>query len=216
MRVLFTTWDMSGHLNPMVPLGWALRAAGHEVVVASSPGLSPAITASGLPALAVGPDVDSFEVLVAQVKASGWQPKLTVDRAVEAPDTVARIRRRSLLGLRVAAQAADAQADDLVRFSRDWRPDLVVFEPSGFAGPLVARLLGVPAVRHLWCMDLTAPVAAFEGDIVGDLAHRFGLTEVGITGDVTLDPCPQPVQAPDDLSRQPIRFVPYNGPSLTP
>jgi UDP:flavonoid glycosyltransferase YjiC (YdhE family) len=216
MRVLFNTWDMAGHLNPMIPLGWALRAAGHEVVVASSPGLVPSITRGGLPALAVGPDFNSFAVLVEQVKASGWQPRRPVDRTSPAPDAVDRIRRRSLLGLRIAAQAAQAQAPDLVEFSRRWRPDLVVFEPSGFAGALVARLLGVPAVRHLWGVDITAPVGQFERDVIGDLADGFGLDELGITGDITVDPCPARVQIGDDLDRQPVRFVPYNGPSIMP
>lgn len=215
MRVLFTTWDMTGHLNPMVPLGWALRAAGHEVVVASSPSLVPGISGAGLPALAVGPPFDSFATLVEQVRASGWQPTPSVDRETEA-DAVSRIRRRSLLGLQLAAQAAEVQAEDLLEYCRAWQPDLVVFEPTGFAGPLVARLLGIPAVRHLWSMDLTAPVGGFAEDIVGDLARRYGLAELDITGDLTLDPCPAPVQVRDDLPRQPMRFVPYNGPAVLP
>ncbi|MBO0866943.1 MAG: DUF1205 domain-containing protein [Micromonosporaceae bacterium] len=216
MRVLFTTWNMNGHLNPMVPLGWALRAAGHEVVVASNPDLVPAITRSGLPALGVGPQFDSFGVLVEQVKARGWRPTPPVDPEAEPDGAVARIRRRSLLGLRVAVQAADAQADELVAFCRDWRPDLVVFEPTGYAGLLVARLHGIPAVRHLWSVDLSAPVAEFETDLVGELAARFGLDRLGINGDVTLDPCPAPIQVHDGLPRRPIRFVPYNGPSVVP
>jgi len=36
MRVLVTTQPGSGHLNPLVPLAWALRDAGHEVKVACS------------------------------------------------------------------------------------------------------------------------------------------------------------------------------------
>ena len=35
MRVLITSAPMHGHLFPLVPLAWALRAAGHEVLVAS-------------------------------------------------------------------------------------------------------------------------------------------------------------------------------------
>jgi UDP:flavonoid glycosyltransferase YjiC (YdhE family) len=216
VRVLFCTWDIAGHLTPLVPFGWALRAAGHEVLVASAPGFAPRVARAGLPALPVGPDFDSFAVLTERVKARGWRPTLPVDRRNPAPDTVERIRRRGLTGLRVAAQAADAQADDLVRFCRRWRPDLVVYEPSGYAGPLVGRLLGVPAVRVLWGVDISAPVADFEHDVVGDLARRFGLPALGINGTVTLDPCPARLQLPAALPRQPVRYVPYNGPSVVP
>jgi UDP:flavonoid glycosyltransferase YjiC (YdhE family) len=214
--VLFCTWDNPGHLTPLVPLGWALRAAGHELLVASSPGFASRIAHTGLPALPVGPDFDSFSVLMDQVKARRWRPTPPVDRRIPAPDTVERIRRRGLIGLRVAAQAADAQADDLVEFCQHWRPDLVVYEPSGYAGPLVGRLFGVPAVRLLWGVDISAPVADFEQDVVGDLARRFGLPKLGINGTVTLDPCPARLQLPADLRRHPVRYVPYNGHSVVP
>jgi len=58
MRVLFTTWAWPSHYDPMVPLAWAMRAAGHEVRMASQPELLPAMRASGLPVTAIGRDVD--------------------------------------------------------------------------------------------------------------------------------------------------------------
>lgn len=36
MRVLFTTNPLSGHFFPLVPLAWACRLAGHEVLVATA------------------------------------------------------------------------------------------------------------------------------------------------------------------------------------
>lgn len=216
MRVLFTSWDWSGHLYPMVPLGWALRAAGHEVLVATDPGFAESVTRTGLPALPAGRRFDSAQVLAEQIASRGWVPKPPARHSADPAENTQRTRHRSLLGLRIAAQAAMAQADDLVRFSRDWRPDLVVYEPTGFAGPLVARLLGVPAVRHLWGIDMTGDVAAFESDIVGELAARFGLDQIGINGTMTLDPCPAVVQHADGVPRHPIRLQPYNGPSVAP
>src|SRR5688572_28667204 len=58
MRVLFTTWAWPAHYLPMVPLAWALRAAGHEVRMASQPELLPVMRESGLPSTVVGHDVD--------------------------------------------------------------------------------------------------------------------------------------------------------------
>src|SRR4051812_34880722 len=114
MRVLFTTWDWAGHFFPMVPLGWALRAAGHEVLVATDPGFAPTVTGAGLPALPVGPGFNSAKVVGDQIKARGWKPKAPAQHTADAAENTANTRRRSLLGLRVAVDFAAAQADDLV------------------------------------------------------------------------------------------------------
>jgi UDP:flavonoid glycosyltransferase YjiC (YdhE family) len=58
MRVLFTTWAWPSHYFPMVPVAWALRAAGHEVRMTSQPDLLPTMRASGLPVTAIGRDLD--------------------------------------------------------------------------------------------------------------------------------------------------------------
>ena len=40
MRVLFTASPALGHMFPMIPLAWAYRAQGHDVLVATAgPGL---------------------------------------------------------------------------------------------------------------------------------------------------------------------------------
>jgi UDP:flavonoid glycosyltransferase YjiC (YdhE family) len=211
MRVLFATWDMNGHLNPMVPLAWAMRAAGHEVTVVSNPRMVPHIVGAGLPAYGAGEDFDSYAALREQLAARNWRPTAPA-RAEDAE----RTRRRRLMGFQVATQSAAAQADDAVAFARWWGPDLVVFEPAAFAGPLVARLLGIPAVRHLWSVDFTAPIAEMEDALTGDLAARFGLERLGVNGDVTLDPAPARLQVDDGRPRERIRYVPYNGPVEVP
>lgn len=214
MRVLAATWDMPGHFNPLVPLCWALRAAGHEVVVVSNPGLTPAITQSGLTALPAGsPSFDSFAALREQLAARSWRP---VPPPTTAGDDGDKTRRRRLHGFRTAADSALAQADDVVAFAGKWRPDLVLFEPVAFVGPLVGKLCGVPAVRVLWSVDFTAPMAEFEQDVVGELLDRFDLAELGVNGDLTLDPCPPALQYDLDLPRRRFRFVPYNGACVLP
>ncbi|GAB2453112.1 hypothetical protein GCM10027187_21710 [Streptosporangium sandarakinum] len=251
MRVLAATWDMPGHFNPLVPLCWALRAAGHEVVVVSNPGLVPAIVQAGLPALPAGdPAFDSYAVLREQLAARSWRPVPPADTAATGTantagtaggpagaggtDGSAAARpsagesaggdaggsadhtRRRLHGFRVATRSALAQADDVAAFARHWRPDLVLFEPVAFVGPLVGKLCGVPAVRVLWSVDFTGPMARFEADVVGDLLDRFGLERLDVNGDLTLDPCPPELQYDLDLPRRRFRFVPYNGASVLP
>src|ERR1700729_3554158 len=170
LRVLFPTWAFSGHLNPMVPLGWALRAGGHETLVASHPSFAPVIARAGLPALPVGPEFDLDAEVRAETIAGRWDDDLTAEEI--------RDRHRDLVGLQAPRRSAEVMADDLVAFARYWRPDLVVFEPTSFVGPLVARLLGIPAVRHLWTADFTAPVNGF-GPTVSSLPARVGLGGLG-------------------------------------
>ncbi len=58
MRVLFTAYDGVSHLFAMVPLAQGLRAAGHEVLVATAPAFTAGVARTGLPAVAAGHDVD--------------------------------------------------------------------------------------------------------------------------------------------------------------
>jgi UDP:flavonoid glycosyltransferase YjiC (YdhE family) len=115
-----------------------------------------------------------------------------------------------------AMVVADLLADDLLAWSRTWPPDLVVYEPASLIGPLVARVLGVPAVRQLWTCDFTAPVAGFPATVESSLTDRLGTGPLWTAGDLTLDPCPPRLQVVDDLPRQPVRYVPYNGPARVP
>ncbi|GAA5051730.1 nucleotide disphospho-sugar-binding domain-containing protein [Nocardia callitridis] len=213
MRVLIATWNVPGHLRPLVPLGWALRALGHDVVVVSSPDMVDTVLGAGLPALAAGPHFDSFTALRDESARRAWKPEtevLSTDPAIAAEQE----KQRLMIGFGLAAAAAKAQAADAVAFAERWRPDLVVFEPTGIVGPLIGTLLGVPTVRHLWSIDFTARIGEFEHDIVGELAQPFGVTRIGVNGTHTLDPAPARLQIADDRGRDPIRFIPYNGPTV--
>ena len=55
MRVLFVVTPGVGHLFPMVPLAWALRAAGHEVLIATT-GAGLVAANAGLAVTDVAPD----------------------------------------------------------------------------------------------------------------------------------------------------------------
>ncbi len=131
------------------------------------------------------------------------------------PEEISRANR-DLVGLQAPRRSAEVMAGDLVRFARSWRPDLVIFEPTAFAGPLVARVLGVPAVRHLWNTDFTAGLSFLEDRLLGRLAGRLGVSSIGILGDLTLDPCPPGMPNTGEMRRQPIRYVPYNGTAVLP
>ncbi|HKT03944.1 MAG TPA: nucleotide disphospho-sugar-binding domain-containing protein [Rugosimonospora sp.] len=214
MKVLFTTWAWRSHYFPMVPLGWAFLAAGHEVRVASRPGLVDDITGSGLPAVAVGPDLDFQTVFREQI----GNP---LERTHDATQSLSEMRRtgrleRVLRAIGVARRYADAMADDILAFAQTWRPDLVVFEPLNMAGPLVGKLLRVPTARHLWSADFTGGIGEIEAEVTAPLAARFGLQTLHLLGDVTVDPCPPSMQTPAPVRRELMRYVPYNGRAMAP
>ncbi|MFD0346171.1 glycosyltransferase [Kitasatospora aburaviensis] len=52
MRILLTTAPLYGHVLPLVPLSWALRAAGHEVLLAAPGEFAGVAGEAGLPAVA--------------------------------------------------------------------------------------------------------------------------------------------------------------------
>ncbi len=55
MRILFTTYPLYGHVNPMLPLALAARDAGHEVVVATGEDMTAHLGRQRLGTWTVGP-----------------------------------------------------------------------------------------------------------------------------------------------------------------
>lgn len=206
VRVLFVTWGWRSHFYPLVPLAWALRAAGHDVRVATHPHLVPEVAGTGLPAVSVGADIDfaaAFADDLGRVAEPGEENR--ADRVAAEITPGGGIVRH-----------AEAMVGDLVAFGRHWRPDLVVYDPFNLAAPLLAQLLDVPAVRHLWGPDFTDLISVDEPAVTGPMAARFGTGPVRLAGDLTIDPCPDAMQLPGKSVRQPIRFVPYNGTAIAP
>ena len=71
MRVLISTWPASGHLQPIVPLSWALRGAGHEVIVTTPQHLVPFVKSTGLDAIALGEEQDQKMMLQGIIQQAG-------------------------------------------------------------------------------------------------------------------------------------------------
>jgi UDP:flavonoid glycosyltransferase YjiC (YdhE family) len=209
MRILFTPWAWSPHYFPMVPIAWALRNAGHEVRVASSPSLVDTITDSGLPAVSVGADID-FVACVREHMGVPATDTMTAEAWRELR------RRKGPKALQMFVKLAEAMADDLIDFARAWQPDLVVHTPSGFIGPVVAAAVGVPNVRHLKVPDIAAGTGELERQLLAPLCARHGIEHIEPLGSLTLDPCPEPMRTPVDYPYQPIRYIPYNGSGTVP
>lgn len=231
MRVLFATWAASAHLYNLVPLAWAFVAAGHEVRIASQPALASTLAATGLPGITLGSDVD---VAGLNERAGGAERPVEVFR--HHPDSLSWDQmRRGYELFRYAVEAFnDPFVDDLVRFARDWRPDLVVWDPMTFAGAVAARACGAADARLLMGLDVWAPMrqrylkllqeqpSSQRVDPVGDwLAEtlgRFDLTfdEQAVTGRWTIDQLPADLRSSATPGLVPMRYVPINGNTLVP
>ncbi|GHF28036.1 nucleotide disphospho-sugar-binding domain-containing protein [Streptomyces morookaense] len=197
-RILFVSWGWRTHLYPMAPWAWALRAAGHDVQVACQPSLTADAAALGLPAVPAGPDVDVLP---------DFRGLVIGNRPGPAPE-----KGRTPRALALFARLADLMADDLVHYARAWRPDLVVFDPTAFAGPLVAAAVGVPAVRCLYGPDLLFGFRHLLPELLEPTCRRLGIADTDAMGDLTLDPNPSCLALPTAPARMTARYVPYNGP----
>ncbi|MEV0998878.1 nucleotide disphospho-sugar-binding domain-containing protein [Nonomuraea sp. NPDC050202] len=203
MRVVFTTWAWPSHLYALVPLARACRAAGHEVVFASEPGLTRDVLRADLPAAVLGTDVDTAGMVHEYLLPLPGGP---------AP----RREGKGPRVLRMLTAHAESMTGDLIRLIRDWRADLVVYDQVTLAGPIAAAATGVPAVRQLYGFDLLQRARGVLPDALAPLAERFGAGPVDPFGAATVDPVPASVQVPGDHRLLPMRYLPYNGPETTP
>ncbi len=151
MRVVITTQPADGHLNPMLGLSAALRAAGHEVLLATSASFVPRIAARGERAVAVGRD---------WLESGG--PSEPPDPDVDPAGVKDMFERSFLRG--VAAE----MADDLVRLIGDVQPDVLVRESVEFAGSAAAERCGVPFATFDWSFPVDLDTMLIQFDLASD------------------------------------------------
>ncbi|MBB2915620.1 glycosyltransferase (activator-dependent family) [Streptosporangium becharense] len=238
MRVLFTLHAATAHLFLVVPIAWALRAAGHEVIVATQPDIVEEVTRTGLTALPVGQPSNVAERLASMapeehIFGSGF------DIAEERPEVLTYEYVRDCMAAFASPLALDlitdeSMYDDLVAFCRQWRPDLVVWDSITFPGPVAAHACGAAHVRSTFGRDHWGRMRSLflsmrdrqPGDVREDPVAdwvtaklaRYGLPfhEDAILGQATVDSMPLWTRFPVEHHYLPVRFVPYNGPAVIP
>ncbi|WP_150251034.1 activator-dependent family glycosyltransferase [Nocardiopsis deserti] len=240
MRILFATISERTHFIGAVPLAWAFRSAGHEVLVASQPELGPVVRATGLPFAQVGKDH-----LLAQIIALGNRTPGGGEFGFDMAE-VAREPGPGLEALHSAYRDSyipwwwrlvnDPMTNDLVDLCRAWRPDLVVWEPITYSGAIAAEACGARHVRHLWSLDLFAALRhlflerlderseeGWDDPLRSWLEHRAArqgvdFSEALVTGHASIDYLPPSLDVPlsTRTSRLRTRYVPYNGRAVVP
>ncbi|MCD0485140.1 DUF1205 domain-containing protein [Streptacidiphilus sp. ASG 303] len=220
-RVLFATWSAPSHLYPMVPLAWACQGAGYDVRVAAPPPCGESVARAGLTAVPVGREV-AVSRMASQPRLAAWRSPGEWPAGWSAhPELLDEEQREVVSALRDKQIAvAEAMVDDLVAFGRWWRPDVVVHDSLCLAGPVAAAVLGVPAAAHVAGSPAVMRIEC--GDLAGDphpdylrLFERFG-TAPRPDPRYWIDPCPPGLRLPFRGERTPMRFVPYNGPGVSP
>lgn len=218
MRILFPAAPGYGLMLPLVPLVHAARAAGHEVLVATTAHMTRVAADSGLLVTDVFPSRDVGEDLVAG-SAEGDLPG-------GYPELVREMRPFELFTL--------AMTEGTIAAGRDFRADLVIYCSDHMAGKLASTALGVPAVevgnRVSWSMrdpefrdgrehNARMGVVSEHAPVVRDLRARLGLGDRGPDVVARIDPrapsfgglTGEEPDARDGVPWLPMRYVPYNG-----
>ncbi|WP_017587968.1 activator-dependent family glycosyltransferase [Nocardiopsis ganjiahuensis] len=238
MRVVVSSLAERTNFLSMVPVAWALRAAGHEVLVASQPALGGVVADAGLPFAPVGRDHGFWRHLTARSSFDGLRGGVPLFSEYGGP---AKPWHRTLEDYRQVVtwwwrMVNDPMLDDLVALCRSWRPDLVIWEPITYSGAVAAEACGAAHVRHPWGGDLFGAVRwrflqqraeQPEADREDPLAdwltgraarHGVEFSETLIHGQATIEQIPACLHlpTPPGLNYLPMRYVPYNGRALVP
>lgn len=202
MRIVVTTSALEGHFYPMVPLSWALRAAGHEVLVSAPANFTAAITGTGLYAAGYVPEI-AFDDFMLRDRAGN---PLT-------PPKDPRDRRES--GGRAWGRLAAMQLEGTLALVDAYQPDLILSEPNEYAGSVAAASRGIPWIEHGWgIMGMPEFKPASEAELAPELA-ALGLPGLG-EPDLRIDTCPPSLRREDVERALPMRYIPYNGPAVAP
>lgn len=240
MKVVLTCFAAPTHFYSMVPLAWALRCAGHEVRIVSQAGMAEAITGAGLTAVTAGPSEWYGDQYAPDLLDAIFPGCLDHVRDFDYTAT-GTWTHTELLALEHMASAAmfatmndDQMVEDMVAFARHWQPDLIISETYTFAGSIAARVTGAAYARFTWGPDVALrarqallrlsrqlPACQREDPTAEWLTHtlaRYGKSfdEKVVTGQFTIDITPPAMRTETGVHYESLRYVPYNGPAVTP
>lgn len=223
MKILFTSAPGYGLTLPLIPLIWAARAAGHEVLLATTSEMTEAGARAGLPVYDVFPEQDVWSDLMATVMAKDGPP----------PDMPQEYRLAAKAGNPFGLFTV-TMTEGTIEAGRAFGAELVVHTSDHAAGVLAAAALGVPALevgnRVSWSTrdaDWRTRHPVFGEDEVSELVRA----KLGITGSkanvvARIDPRPpsmgglaegeEQADERDGVPWWPMRFVPYNGGGAVP
>ncbi|MEV4005784.1 nucleotide disphospho-sugar-binding domain-containing protein [Actinomadura sp. NPDC049753] len=169
MRVLFISVPAAGHVFTLVPLAWAFRSAGHEVLVALAERPEWAAGA-GLPVVDVAPGYSAVTIAQKVLEddpgfAEAWFRSVGPDRDISP-------RAPMFAGFNRPLVAGTMEVVD------QWRPDLVVYEQTTTVGAMAAARLGVPAVQRNLGPFTTGRTHQLTAGLLSDLCEEYGVPAI--------------------------------------
>lgn len=181
MLMLFACRPSLGHIQPMLPLARAVRAAGHEVIFATAVNALP-----GLASMGYG------------VAKAGEPPSPTIRAVNDGPDSppLEQARMANFTRFFVGVEM-EPRLRDLEGLIRSRRPDVIVHEIAEVASPLAAAAAGLPLVTMGFGPLLDPEVAQAVSAAGAHLWQARGLEAPrwgGLYRDLYIDPCPPALQ----------------------
>ena len=202
MRVLVVSAPGVGHVFPMVPLTWALRAAGHDVLVATSSDAL-VVADAGLPVVDVLPGVDIRE-------------QFTKIRE-EDPALFAELSSRRMADIREMGEFLPVLSRPLLpgvlAAAERFRPDVVLQGVLGGVGLIAAAKLGVPWVGHGFGFARGGGVPELFREHMAAEFEEHGVELPERRAYVDVAPPSMLAGEPEGWS---MRYVPYNGGGIEP
>ncbi|EGX57273.1 hypothetical protein SZN_23556 [Streptomyces zinciresistens K42] len=196
MRFLCVVGGGSAPVHASVPLAWAARAAGHEVMVASPEENLDLVTGLGLPARGVT-DLGMGDAMLKD-RQGNWLPMPTSE-STEMDFAGRGFARLSAAGYRGTEELAEA-----------WRPDVVIGGEYNHAAPLIAHRFAIPLVSHTWAIyDRTDIDWQGATDELKPELAAFGLDAIPQPA-LFVDITPPTVRPRHAEPAQPMRWAPGN------
>ena len=159
MRVLIVTVGSRGDVQPYLALGTGLRAAGHDVTLATCARFRSFVTDHGLAYGHLGDEI--LQLLDSAAGRAAMEDTTGLLGSVKTNIRLARRANPINRGLLADVWQAARQAD----------PQVIVYHPKALAGPHVAEKLGAPAVQAV-----PVPMSVATGDfpLIGAPALPLG------------------------------------------
>lgn len=196
MRILMTSNTGAGHIGPMVPFAHAFLRAGHDVLLAAPAKAHPTVARAGVPFLPLA-DPPSEETDAVFASLAGLPQE----------EQSVRVMREIFAGI-----DARTSLPDVLRAVGQFRPDVLLREPTEYAGLLAAERLGVrhgriaimAAGTETWGVPVVAPVLDEHRARLGLRPDPDGRR---ITESAYLTILPEALEDPDDFGpAHAIRF----------
>ena len=202
LTVVLSARPSYGHVYPMMPLAYALRAAGHRVIFATGAGFVPRLRALGFETYSVG----------MSIAAAMTEAHRRLGNTAHGPDWE--------VGFTAFVEVAGAAtAADLLPILHFTRADLVVYDQVDFGAAVAAASEGIPAVVHSVSRKLPAEIEALADGLLSALWAKYGFDEAPLdvfVGDAYLGIFPPSLENPtfvDHAAWIPLRPVPWSEPT---